>query len=776
MSIDMKEFVAGFVEEAREYIVKINEGLLSLEKNPDDPETMNELFRLAHTIKGSSKMVQLTAITELSHKMEDALGAVREKKIPYSKGLSDLLFKGIDIVAEMIEQAAAEQEISMDIGDICEELEKASTGADEGEVRKEAGKTGTSKQKKASPQIITLDDLEERPSQIITLSDLKKSSPEGDDEEEESAEPDSQTTAESPSKSVKTKPDETIRIKTEKLDETIKLMGEIVSGHSRFKQRLSDIKEVEKLAKQNLELLTLIEKAGFSQDNGDMDEIIKTSHALCTNLTRLASGSSDDTNLQELLTGELQEKALRMRMLPLSTVFDTFPRTVRDLSKSIGKEVELVVEGGETELDKKIIEMIGNPLMHMVRNAIDHGIEMPEERLKAGKPGKGVIRLSASHEGRNVLIEMSDDGAGLSLKEIKQKALKSNLFAEETLKEMSRSEILDIIFLPGFSTSELITDVSGRGVGMDVVRKNIVDDLKGSVRIETEEGKGSTFSLKLPLTLAIMRVLQLTVSEMTFAVPVSSISEILRAKTDELINVVDRRAIRLRDELIPVVNLDELLKLPAKNQAGREELLILIFSQGSERLGVIVDSLIDEEDMVIKPLPSHMKNIQWVSGATISGKNEIISVLHVPMIIESAKEIKGGKTVERAVEQDDKLATSILVVEDSVTTREIEKSILESYGYHVDVAGDGMEALEKTQEFKYDLVVTDVEMPRMDGFSLTERLRKEATYKHTPIIILTSREKEEDKKRGIRIGANAYIVKGSMDESNLLEAVQTLVG
>lgn len=307
---------------------------------------------------------------------------------------------------------------------------------------------------------------------------------------------------------------------------------------------------------------------------------------------------------------------------------------------------------------------------------------------------------------------------------------------------------------------------------MDVARKNIVEELKGSIKIETMAGRGTRFLIRVPMTLAVMRVLLVEAAGAKFAVNTHYVDEIIRGSETEIINVLDRKAIRLREELIPVVHLETVLNLVGKGKEENGNLLVLVTRVGNEKLGLIVDALLDEEDMVIKSLPPHMKNIRLVSGVTITGRNEVINILHVPGLIMEAGETKRAHSPAKK-EAD---AIRILVVDDSANTREIEKSILEAYGYAVDLAEDGMEAIEKALEQRYDLVVTDVEMPRLDGFSLTERLRKDESYKNTPVIIVTSREKDEDKKRGIMVGANAYIVKGAFDQTNLLETVQNLIG
>jgi len=733
MAFDRSKFLARFIEETREHIDKINEGLLCLEKNPGDPETMNGIFRSAHTIKGSSRMMKLASIAEMAHKLEDTLDALKGNKIQLSKEVSSLLFRTIDIIADMIDKTAAGNENPVVDKEICEALEKVAKG--------ECQDTSQPADSKSS------DSREAQPSSDELLPAAEKST----------------------EKTTESKGYETIRINAEKLDGLINLIGELVSNHSRLKQRYFDIKKVEKLAWENVKLFSNIENRDFGADG---DTITNRVQSFYLKLKQITLSFKDDLSSQESLAGELQENALQTRMLPLSIVFNSLHRAARDIARSFSKDVELIIEGENTELDKKVIEKIGAPFMHMIRNSIDHGIENPAERLEAGKSERGVIKLSASYEGGSVLIKLGDDGRGISLEKIKENILQKKIINEDALNKMSESEIIDLIFYPGFSTSPIITDISGRGVGMDVVKKNIVQDLKGTIRIATKEGKGTIFYIRLPLTLAIMRVLLITVSDTTYAIPSNYINEILKIPQTEVINVLDKKAVRLREEIIPIANLAELLNLP--NKGYKNELLIILVNLGGEKLGFVVDSLLEEEDIVIKPLPSHMQNNKWVSGVIIMGNNMIVNVLNVSTIRDAAKEMKDLERFKKMAKPEKK-DTNILVVDDSINTREIEKSILEAYGYKVNLASDGMDALEKAKEFAYDLIITDVEMPRMDGFSLTEKLRAHDVYKHTPVIILTSKEKEEDKRRGIQVGANAYIVKGSFDQSNLLDTVQSLV-
>jgi two-component system chemotaxis sensor kinase CheA len=750
MAFDMKKFLGRFVEEARDHVEKLNTGLVTLEKEPEDAENINSIFRSAHTIKGSSRMMKLTSITEVAHKLEDVLGALREKKIAHSKPLADLLFRGVDALSEMIEKTSAGEELTADNSGLCEELADAAGGA----VPRSEEKTPPAA---PSPPVTQATPIADEPSP-----------PEVRPEPVKPVEPPPVAKEARPAKT-----SETVRINSEKLDELIKLMGEIVSNQNRLKQRRLDVKEVERATKRHLEML--LDLPEELSGEGAREALVNSAHALYLKAASLHANVKDDANISELLTDELQAKALTLRMIPLSTVFDSLHRMMRDISRSLGKEVAFTVEGGEIELDKKMIDKLDAPLVHMLRNSLDHGIERPEERVKAGKSATGSIRLSACYDAGSVLLELSDDGGGIPVDKIREKAKRKRIFNEHELAEMSEASLIDLIFLPGLSTSPILTDVSGRGVGMDVVKRNIVEDLRGTIQVDTKAEQGTSFFIRLPLTLAVMRILLIEVAGMIFAITAHYVAEIVRVSDQDYMNVVGRRAIRLRNEFIPVADLASVLRLPGEPAARGKDSLVIIVRMSNEKLGLAVDTLLDEEDMVIKPLPAHMNKVHLVSGVTISGKNEIINVLNIPAVIEAAREMKESrKPAPGAV--DEVQALNVLVVDDSVNTREIEMSILESYGYRVTLAEDGIDGFEKAMEFNYDIVITDVEMPRLDGFSLTERLRAVDSYKETPIIIVTSREKEEDKRRGILVGADAYIVKGSFEQTNLIETIRNLVG
>ena len=739
MAFDQSKFLSRFVEEAREHSSRMSDGLLNLERTPGDAELLNGLFRSAHTIKGSARMMKITGVTELAHQMEDVLDAVRGGSIPLAPPVYAALFRGVDALTGMLARMTEGEGNPEAPGALCQELAQAAAASAGGDAPVVAA---------AAPAAVP----------ALPSSQVKKDPPEGT-RERAAAVP-----------AYKVKPADYLRIKASKLDDLIRLMGEIVSEHGRYRRHIGRLREIERSVARHLTTVSgQLEGAA-----GSNEALSEAGLALQLSLRQAVRDMYDASLMQDHLVGDLQETSLKLRMQPLSTVFDPLRRTVRDLAQEHGKDIDFTVEGGETELDRKIIDRIGDSLMHMIRNGLDHGLEPPEERVAAGKPARGTIALSAYYDSGCVTISLSDDGKGLCVEKIRAKALAKRLLDAEVLAKMSGPELTNLIFLPGFSTSPIITDLSGRGVGMDVVRKSIVDDLKGTIVIETKPGCGSTFLLRLPLNLAVFPLFLLSAGGKTCALPATAIVEMLSVKRSEIIEIVNKKAIRLREQLIPVEGLAAILGLPDDERPKGTAATVVIIRDGEEKLALLVDDILGREEMVVKSLPVHLQKLSLVSGATIGERNSIINVLHAPELIKMAREIAvPGSRVQK---ESWAVGAKVLVVDDSVNTRELEKSLLEAYGYNVATAEDGEDGWEKSRQTQYDLVITDVEMPRLDGFSLTERLRADDRYRAVPIIIVTSLEKEADKKRGIRVGASAYIVKGAFDQSNLMETVRSLIG
>ncbi len=722
MALDLKKFIDRFIEEAREHLKSLAEGLSSLDGAPGDTETINTIFRSAHTIKGSSKMLKLGAINETAHKIEDILDAVRGGKLAYNSGLSELLYRGVDGLSDLVETLAKGAQLPEADQNLLVSLARPLQASGPAEASAEGFAAP------AAPSVAS-----------TQAGDALSATP-------------------------RPKAPDTVRIRLAKLDELIKLMGEVVSSHSRSRQHLVDIRSIERLR--------------FSADMDAGSQLVQ----LQAEIHRYSLALRDDVLSQETLMNELHGKALVMRMLPLAMVFDPVGHTVRGIAQSLGKDVECVVSGSEIELDRQMIDKLSDPILHLLRNSVDHGIESPERRIASGKPKRGRIKLSACQDGAWVLVEIADDGGGISVDAIRNKALHKGLLSAEKIASMSRSEIIDLIFLPGFSTNSIVTDISGRGVGLDVVKSIIVGEMHGLVSVDSKLGVGTAFSLRLPLSLAVMRVLFVKVGGIMWGCTAQYVHELLRVESSSVLQVSGRQVVKIGGEFIPVVALQEILAIPQSYAQGQKRtppsigLLLLVVTSGNAMLALQIDELIDERDMVIKPLPPHLQKISLVSGMVTTGKNELVNILHVPALFEVTGKSGRPDAAGHAVSEGGALAEkqrSILVTDDSRNTREIEKDVLEAHGYVVTLAEDGLDALNKCREHLFDAVLTDVEMPNLDGFALTERLRQDERYRSVPIIIITSLQKEEDKRRGIEVGADAYIVKGNFEQGNLVETLRS---
>lgn len=727
MAIDIGKFLGRFVEEARDHINRLHDGLAAVESGGADAQNINALFRSAHTIKGSSRMLKLVAITETAHQLEDVLAALRDGSLSFSPPLGQLLYRAVDALSALVDTLAETSDPSaLPPTDpvLCAALAQALSGQ---------SAMAESVARPVQPAIAqaVAPDREPIPAAAST----------------QAAEP-------------RLKAAETVRVRLNKLDELIKLMGEVVSSHARMRQRLSDVHAIER---------------AWADDTVDEHRSAR--------LHDFAQALKDDVQAQEVLMDELHDKTLQMRMLPLAIVFEPAARMVRELARSVGKEVECVVSGAEIELDRQMIDKLADPIIHLIRNGVDHGLETPDQRTAAGKAAQGRLTLSARQDGGWVLIEVTDDGGGIVLGAVRDKAVKKEFVSAERAATMSDQEAMDLIFLPGFSTSAIITDLSGRGVGMDVVKQCVLNDLQGSIHVDSRAGVGTRFALRLPLSLAVMRVLLVEVDGLPFGFTAQYVAELLRLPREAQLTVAERKAVIIRNEFVPIVPLTELLRIPAPMARARPtpathpgEMLLVVLCIRNEKLAVLVDALLDERDMVIKPLPEHLRRLPAISGMVTTGKNELVSVLHAPALLDAARRIRSQSV--RAEEGADarQRRHRILVVDDSLNTREIEKDVLQAHGYQVTLAEDGQDGLRKALEEDFDAVLTDVEMPHMDGFTLTERLRQQEKYRDTPIIIITSREKEEDKRRGIQVGADAYIVKGDFDQGALVNTLRSLLG
>jgi two-component system chemotaxis sensor kinase CheA len=478
------------------------------------------------------------------------------------------------------------------------------------------------------------------------------------------------------------------------------------------------------------------------------------------------------------LVDDVLEDSKKLLLLPFAAFVAPFPKLVRDLCRDQGKEADLILQGEEVETDKRILEEMKAPLIHLLRNCVDHGIELPDERRRRGKPLRGTITLTASAvNGNKVQIRVSDDGAGIDAEKVKMSAIAHGVRSADEARELGDVEAVRLIFEPEVTTSPSVTKVSGRGLGLAIVREK-AEKLGGTVSVETQPGRRTEFSIVLPSTLATFRGVLIEAAQQVFVVPTLHVERVTRVKADDIRSVEGRDTVTVNGLAVPLVRLADVLELAdAKADADpRADTQILVLGAGDQRVAFAVDVALDEQEVLVKPLRKPLSRVRNVSGATVLGSGQVAPILNVSDLLKSAK--RSSRAVARsgaAVRPTPAEVKSLLVVEDSITSRMLIKGILESAGYTVKTAVDGLEAFTMLRAERFDLVVSDVEMPRLDGFGLTARLRADKTLAAVPVVLVTALEKREDRERGIDVGANAYIVKSRFDQSDLLDAVRRLV-
>ncbi len=785
---DLQEILEDFLVEAFELIEQMDQDLVELENNPEDLELLNSIFRVAHTVKGSSSFLNFDILTELTHHMEDVLNKARRDELKITPDIMDIILESVDMMKALLEGIQAsgvDTECGIEIASIVARLDAVSKGESLEEVSLEStpseavsetqeAQTQESTELEAQDEVQVSDESETQEDyaqmsdedveaeiqrllqEKLAEKEAKKAAkaaqndssqtvanpPVQEEQEQAVASPAPTPTAspapqasvsvkkESPkaqsAKKAPSAPEQTIRVEVKRLDHLMNLIGELVLSKNRLLKIYDDVEE-------------RYEGEKFLEE-----------------LNQVVSAVS-------LVTTDLQIAVMKTRMLPVSKVFNRFPRLVRDLSRDLNKDIELVMSGEETELDKSIVEEIGDPLVHMIRNSCDHGVESPEVRTQAGKPSKGTVNLKAYNEGNQIVIEIKDDGAGMDPEFLKMKALEKEVITEREVDNMSDKEAYGLIFRPGFSTAAKVTGVSGRGVGMDVVKTNI-EKLNGIIDIDSELGKGSTFKLKIPLTLAIMQALLVSTQEEYFAIPLSSVLETVRVSMDEIYTIEGKNVLKLRDEVLSLVRLSDLFGVDEVFDNG-EHAYVVVIGLAESKLGIVVDGLVGQEEIVIKSMGDYLKGIEGIAGATIRGDGGVTLITDVAAMMNLAKDIKVDVTQLAAQsESKQKSAPSdynVLVVDDSKTDRTIMRKSLEPLGITLTEATNGVEALNilKAGEIAFDALLVDIEMPQMDGYTLASEIRKYSKYRNLPLLAVTSRTSKSDRLRGVEVGMTEYITK-----------------
>lgn len=751
----IRRLMATFLEELDEHVRALNRDLLELEKETSGAgrsARLTALFRTAHSLKGAARSVNVGLLESACHALEEILAAARDGRVKLDAGRVSLLFAAIDGIEEAGMRLREEQDLGgAPLAQLLPQLEAAADGT----------AVGRGSPAPAAPATAPPEAVAPAPPAPPPATAVPPPAP---------VEPPPDTTSGAG----------TVRVPAEKLDALLAQNGEMLLARRRLQERAEDLLALrERVGRWRAEWQT-VEKALRPVLTGDqgrtgplprraMEALGQTGERLRRlekDLERLTASLAADSRFLNQTAGALDEEVRRVRMLPFAEACQGLGRMARDLAQAAGKELELVIEGGDVELDRSILEGLKDPLRHLVRNAVDHGAEPPAERLAAGKNPRAQITVAAALRGAQVEVVVGDDGRGLDLEALRQQARQRHLAEPADPRELAR-----LIFLPEFTTSRKVTDVSGRGVGLDVV-KSRVEALHGVVDLETVPGQGARFTLAVPLTLTTLRAVLVQAGGQAFAFAGTSVQKLVRIDLASLRTVEGRPMLALHGVPLPAVALAETLGLRVPAPTARGKVPALIMAAGEKRVAFLVDEFVSEQEVLIKDLGARLRRLPHVSGATILPSGQIALVLNAANLIRTAL---GRAPVLAAVEAPAAARKRVLVVDDSVTTRTLEKSVLEAAGYEVAVAADGQAAWQLLQERGADLVVSDVEMPRMDGFTLTETIRAAPRFRELPVVLVTARETEQDRTRGIAVGADAYLGKSAFDQKELVETIRQLL-
>jgi two-component system chemotaxis sensor kinase CheA len=718
----LRTLQAAFQGEAAEHLQAIAAGLLELEHCPEPArrkEIVAAVFREAHSLKGAARAVDRRDIESICQAMESIFAQWRCEEVQPATEMLDRLHHALRVMPSAL---AADGKTT------------AGGGPDELlELVRELGAPPSS------------------PAAEPPHPSIEPPRP-----------------AAAPPLPAAAGPSDTLRISTAKLDELFFEAEELVALKLLADQRAADLREV----------LARIETGEKQRANG-ADGAETLLHEMTPPLRSLMAALDQDRHTTAGLVDRLLEDAKKLLMLPFSTLLALFPKLVRDLSHDQGKEVDLLVRGTEVEVDKRILEELKDPLIHLLRNGIDHGIEMPEARARANKRARGTITIAVSPvQGNKVEICVSDDGAGIDPEAVKASALRSGIVTAEQASQLSQADAIALIFRPELSTSAILTEISGRGLGLAIVKEK-VDRLSGRIDIETRPGAGTSFRLTVPLTLATFKGILVEAGGQILAVPTASAEHVCRLRPEDLLTVENREGLRIAGRAVAMVRLDDVLELPRQENSPLPQVIIL--SDGMQQIAFRVDAVLGEQEILLKRLRPPLARVRNIAGATVLGSGKVVPVLNAADLLKSAVRLRprGAPAAESAAAPAGKgtvrAPRSILVVEDSITARMLIKGILESAGYRVKTAVDGLDAWTALKTEDFDLLVTDVEMPRMNGFELTARLRADKRLGDMPVVLVTALASREDRQQGVEAGANAYLVKSSFDQTNLLQVVGRLL-
>jgi two-component system sensor histidine kinase and response regulator WspE len=794
-----------FRVEAENQTAILTSGLLELERGKTGPQLLETLMRAAHSLKGAARIVNVQLVVRVAHAMEDCFVAAQERKLLLYQTEIDILLRGVDLLlniskrqdAAALTAAAEDPDVTQFLASLDHVLRSSQRPADK-RKKPESHTRPAAESKRSKPHgSSAVEDAKEAAVTAVPVIALEPQAyqpaaavwPPQKAIGEESAT--ALVAAKSASLDGQAKavamrqeePERVVRLTADTLNRLLGLAGESLV-ESRWLRPFAE--SLQRLKRQHADLTQRLDRLRQSLQPDHLSDRAETQlHELTR--TVVECNQFLTARMEELdvfdrrsahLSHRLYLEVLRTRMRPFADGARRFPRMVRDLARSLGKDVRLELIGENTQVDRDILERLETPLAHLLRNAVDHGCESPQVRRAAGKTEESIIRLEARHSAGMLVVTVSDDGAGVDPERVRQAIIQKKLAMPSMAEKLGEPELLEFLFLPGFTLKDTVTEISGRGVGLDIVQ-NMVKSVRGAIRINTQPGRGMRMQLHLPLTLSVLRALLVEVAGEPYAIPLTQISRALKLPREKIEMLEGRHYFHFGDQHVGLLTAHQVLDCgdPVTN-AG--DLPIVVLGDRNARYGLVVDRFLGERELVVQPLDPRLGKIKDISAAALMEDGSPVLIVDVEDLVRSIEKLASGGALAKVqrglLDSNSRKQKRILAVDDSLTVRELERKLLCGRGYLTDVAVDGMDGWNAVRNGEYDLVVTDVDMPRMDGIELATLIKKDPHLKSIPVMIVSYKDREEDKMRGLEAGADYYLTKGSFHDETLLQAVVDLIG
>lgn len=745
-----------FSLEAEAQTQVLSAGLMALERNPTQADQLEACMRAAHSLKGAARIVGVDAGVSVAHVMEDCLVAAQEGRLRLTAEHIDALLQGTDLLIRIATpgDAGAQATLPVFLAQMASLLDSGTSAVPVVPLAASASPEPPLATLPPAPEVVRAEPPEPEPA---LRRKAGKRAGEG--------------------------AERVLRVTADRLNSLLDLSSKSLVETQRLKPYLATLQRLKRMHGQGMQALDGLRMQ--LEDSGQSSEVLEalaqTQRLLAETqqILQQQAADLDEFGWQASQRAQLlYDTALACRMRPFADVLTGQSRMVRDLGRSLGKPVRLVVEGEKTQVDRDVLEKLEAPLTHLLRNAVDHGIELPERRLLAGKPDEGVIRLRASHQADMLSLELIDDGAGIDLERLRSSIVERALSPADTVAQMSEAELLTFLFLPGFSLRDKVTEVSGRGVGLDAVQ-HLIRELRGSIELTQVAGQGCRFHLQVPLTLSVVRSLVVEVGGEAYAFPLAHIERTLEVTADQIVQIEGRQHFWHEGRHIGLVAASQLLNRPA-GQSDEASLRVVVIREREHLYGVAVERLVGERVLVVMPLDPRLGKVQDISSGALLDDGSVVLIVDVEDLLRSVEKLLSTGSLER-IERGSSGARGvvrkrILVVDDSLTVRELQRKLLGNRGYEVAVAVDGMDGWNALRGEDFDLLITDIDMPRMDGIELVTLVRRDQRLQSLPVMVVSYKDREEDRRRGLDAGADYYLAKASFHDDALLDAVVELIG